>query len=39
MLLPVVGIVHNGHQVTTDRHTYPPCLPVALLAGEAVVLL
>jgi tetratricopeptide (TPR) repeat protein len=39
MLLPVVGIVHNGPQVTADRYTYLPCLPFALLAGETVVLL
>jgi len=37
MLLPVVGIVHNGPQLTADRYTYLPCLPVALLAGQAVV--
>lgn len=39
MLLPVVGIVHNGPQVTADRYTYLPCLPFAMVAGAAVVLL
>ena len=39
MLLPVVGIVHNGPQIAADRYTYLPCLPWALLAGATVVLL
>jgi len=39
MLLPVVGLLHNGPQIAADRYTYLPCLPFALLAGQAVVLL
>jgi protein O-mannosyl-transferase len=39
MLLPVVGIFHNGPQIAADRYTYLPCLPFALLAGQGVVLL
>ena len=33
MLLPVVGIAHNGPQIAADRYTYLPCLPWALLLG------
>ena len=33
ILLPVLGIVHNGHQIAADRYTYLPCLPWAVLAG------
>jgi hypothetical protein len=36
MLLPVVGIAHNGPQIAADRYTYLPCLPFAVLAGAAV---
>jgi protein O-mannosyl-transferase len=39
MLLPVVGIVHNGPQIAADRYTYLPSLPFALLAGQAVAIL
>jgi hypothetical protein len=39
MLLPVVGVAHNGPQIAADRYTYLPCLPWALLAGATVVLL
>jgi hypothetical protein len=39
MLLPVVGIFHNGPQIAADRYTYLPCLPFALLAGQGVALL
>jgi tetratricopeptide (TPR) repeat protein len=37
ILLPVLGIVPNGHQVAADRYTYLACLGWALLAGAAVV--
>jgi tetratricopeptide (TPR) repeat protein len=36
MALPVIGILHNGHQIAADRYTYLPCLPWALLAGGLV---
>ena len=39
MLLPVVGIAHNGPQIAADRYTYLPCLPFALLAGAGVAML
>jgi hypothetical protein len=39
MLVPVVGLFHNGPQIAADRYTYLPCLPFALLAGQGVVLL
>jgi len=39
MLLPVLGIFHNGPQIAADRYTYLPCLPFSLLAGQGVVLL
>jgi hypothetical protein len=39
MLLPVIGVFHNGPQIAADRYTYLPCLPFALLAGQGVVLL
>ena len=32
-LLPVVGIFHNGQQITADRYSYLACLGWALLAG------
>jgi Tfp pilus assembly protein PilF len=35
MLLPVSGIVHNGHQLAHDRYSYLSCLPWALLFGGA----
>jgi tetratricopeptide (TPR) repeat protein len=37
MLLPVIGIVHNGYQIVADRYTYLPCLGWALLGGWALV--
>jgi len=37
MLLPVVGIFHNGYQIAADRYTYLPGIAWALLAGGAVV--
>lgn len=37
MLLPVVGIVHNGYQIAADRYTYLPGVGWALLAGGVTV--
>ncbi len=37
MLLPVVGVFHNGYQIAADRYTYLPGVGWALLAGGAVV--
>ncbi|HEV8531401.1 MAG TPA: tetratricopeptide repeat protein [Methylomirabilota bacterium] len=39
MLLPVVGIAHNGPQIAADRYTYLPCLPWVILLGGLVALL
>ena len=39
ILLPVVGIVHNGPQIAADRYTYLATLPWALLAGGGAVVL
>jgi hypothetical protein len=36
ILLPVVGIIHNGPQLVADRYTYLSCLGWAVLAGAAV---
>jgi Flp pilus assembly protein TadD len=36
ILLPVVGLVHNGYQMAADRYTYLPSLAWALLAGGIV---
>jgi len=36
LLLPVIGITHNGMQIAADRYTYLACLPWALLAGAGV---
>lgn len=36
LLLPVIGIVHNGEQSVADRYSYLPCLGWALLAGAGV---
>lgn len=33
MLLPVIGIIQNGHQAAADRYTYLPLLGLFLLAG------
>ncbi|MBI2200002.1 MAG: hypothetical protein HYU42_15615 [Candidatus Rokubacteria bacterium] len=35
-LLPVIGVVQSGPQITADRYTYLACLGWALLAGAAV---
>jgi Tfp pilus assembly protein PilF len=39
MLLPVVGLVHNGHQIAADRYTYLPCLGWTVLAGAGLAAL
>jgi tetratricopeptide (TPR) repeat protein len=36
ILLPVVGLAHNGYQIAADRYTYLPSLGLALLAGSVV---
>ena len=36
ILLPVVGLAHNGYQIAADRYTYLPSLGLALLAGGIV---
>lgn len=36
-LIPVLGIFHNGRQITADRYTYLACLGWALLAGAALL--
>jgi tetratricopeptide (TPR) repeat protein len=36
LLLPMLGLFHNGAQITADRYTYLACIPWALLAGAAV---
>jgi tetratricopeptide (TPR) repeat protein len=37
MLLPVLGFLQNGPQLTALRYSYLPCLGWALLAGAAAV--
>ncbi len=32
---PVIGIVHSGYQLTTDRYSYLPVMGFALLVGAA----
>jgi Flp pilus assembly protein TadD len=36
VLLPVLGIVHNGHQIAADRYTYLSCVGWAVLAGAGL---
>ena len=36
VLLPVIGILHNGPQLVADRYSYLSCLGWALLAGAAL---
>jgi protein O-mannosyl-transferase len=36
LLLPVLGIIHNGTQIAADRYTYLACLGWALLGGAGV---
>ena len=36
LLLPVSGILQNGHQIAADRYTYLACLGWALAAGAGV---
>jgi len=36
LLLPVIGIFHNGYQIAADRYSYLACLGWALLGGSGV---
>ena len=36
LLVPVLGIVHNGTQTAADRYTYVACMGWALLGGAAL---
>jgi tetratricopeptide (TPR) repeat protein len=36
ILLPVIGLAHNGYQIAADRYTYLPALALALLAGGII---
>jgi tetratricopeptide (TPR) repeat protein len=36
LLLPVCGVLQNGHQIAADRYTYLACLGWALMAGAGV---
>ena len=36
LLFPVIGLFHNGAQITADRYSYLACLPLALLAGAGL---
>jgi hypothetical protein len=36
LLAPVVGILHNGAQITADRYTYLACAPWAILGGAGI---
>jgi tetratricopeptide (TPR) repeat protein len=38
-LLPVSGLVHNGHQLAHDRYSYLSCLPWALVFGGGISVL
>ena len=38
ILLPVIGVVHNGPQLVADRYSYLSCLGWALLAGGALTM-
>jgi tetratricopeptide (TPR) repeat protein len=37
LLIPVLGIFHNGQQITADRYSYLACLGWAILAGGILV--
>ncbi|HEY6391778.1 MAG TPA: tetratricopeptide repeat protein [Bryobacteraceae bacterium] len=37
MLIPVLGIFHNGQQITADRYSYLACLGWAILGGGMLV--
>jgi len=37
ILIPVLGIFHNGQQITADRYSYLACLGWAILAGGILV--
>jgi tetratricopeptide (TPR) repeat protein len=36
VLLPVLGIVHNGHQIAADRYTYLATIPWAIVIAGAL---
>jgi hypothetical protein len=36
LLLPVIGITHNGMQIAADRYSYLPGLELGVLAGGAL---
>lgn len=36
LLLPVIGVLHNGYQIAADRFSYLACFGWALLGGAAV---
>jgi tetratricopeptide (TPR) repeat protein len=36
MILPVSGLLHNGHQLAHDRYSYLSCLPWAVIFGAAL---
>jgi tetratricopeptide (TPR) repeat protein len=36
MLVPVSGLVHNGHQLVHDRYSYLSCLPWAMIFGAGI---
>jgi tetratricopeptide (TPR) repeat protein len=36
LLLPVIGITHNGTQIAADRYSYLATVPIALIAGGAL---
>jgi hypothetical protein len=37
ILIPVLGIFHNGQQITADRYSYLACLGWAIIAGGILV--
>jgi protein O-mannosyl-transferase len=39
ILIPVLGIFHNGQQITADRYSYLACLGWGLLAGGILVVI
>ncbi len=39
ILIPVLGVFHNGQQITADRYSYLACLGLAILGGGILVVL
>jgi len=39
ILIPVLGVFHNGQQITADRYSYLACLGWAILGGGILVVL